>query len=606
MTVLLVVAVAAGVLILLTGLRGRMIGDRPLCRRCWHDQTNRPTDSTRCAECGADLTIESAVRIGRRVRRWGLISVALLPLLSVTAWLLVQGGRAAQRVNWLQFATVNDLLARASSQDGSLRHPAFAELCLRDGLGRLDRNCYDSIIAAAIASRADVLVPWESGWHPLAVSFLRQQVAPSDRWSAYIASLVRGASSADSTRRVPAIAELNDLPFEKLTTGQQTAIADAAVRYFADPQHLREDGWLPLVWTARRAGLIDDGHWHRLVDSIAADAASRPNPALGLLSEIGRSDPKVWDCIVEKSLALQADRTRQWDEEWKGLLAFPPADCRMTEAQRRRYAAQSWAGAISVKLRPKIREGDPLAYTIQVHDCRGLMVLAMSDWVPQLTDDPNVILPDPPEPPVDEAHFRTVWMGDGNWEQTKTFTPVQLTAGLKPGVHHLRLTTCVRSGPPSWTKEGRPETFGLPEPLSVAKVVLNGSFEVLPGNTAMGTPDLHSEDEVKSWLEVWTGVAGGGGAPDSVCITVVCKSPASDLAFDVFVREEGVETRIDSFTCPKSSTRFQTLPSSTSVPANKVFDIILRSNPKLTAESIDINNPWKGEVIFRDLEVRTR
>lgn len=66
--VLIVILLAAGVIFLMIGLRGRRVNDHPICTACGFDLDGLVSPA-RCPECGADLAAAAAVRVGVRVRR---------------------------------------------------------------------------------------------------------------------------------------------------------------------------------------------------------------------------------------------------------------------------------------------------------------------------------------------------------------------------------------------------------------------------------------------------------------------------------------------------------------------------------------------------------
>src|SRR4051812_43159994 len=75
--VLVPAALAAAALAMrILAIRGRRVGDHPVCRKCGFDLYGRPSGSARCGECGADLSRRRAVRAGRRRPRRGLAAAA--------------------------------------------------------------------------------------------------------------------------------------------------------------------------------------------------------------------------------------------------------------------------------------------------------------------------------------------------------------------------------------------------------------------------------------------------------------------------------------------------------------------------------------------------
>lgn len=60
--------------------RGKRVLAAPSCRACGYDVSMRPADSTRCSECGADLTAPRAIQTHAYRRRWWAIAPLLLAL----------------------------------------------------------------------------------------------------------------------------------------------------------------------------------------------------------------------------------------------------------------------------------------------------------------------------------------------------------------------------------------------------------------------------------------------------------------------------------------------------------------------------------------------
>ncbi|HMO25608.1 MAG TPA: hypothetical protein PKB10_05015 [Tepidisphaeraceae bacterium] len=72
-----------------TFARNRPTSDHPACRKCGHDLFGLPTTSTRCPECGTDLTIARAILPHTQTvptkRRW-IVRTILLIALILTLW----------------------------------------------------------------------------------------------------------------------------------------------------------------------------------------------------------------------------------------------------------------------------------------------------------------------------------------------------------------------------------------------------------------------------------------------------------------------------------------------------------------------------------------
>src|ERR1051325_12180197 len=82
------------------GFKGRLLDDHPLCRRCGFDLFGKPTDSTRCSECGADLNVASATTIGHRKRGRAAIIFGTTLLLPLLGMLAIESGVADLHIDW--------------------------------------------------------------------------------------------------------------------------------------------------------------------------------------------------------------------------------------------------------------------------------------------------------------------------------------------------------------------------------------------------------------------------------------------------------------------------------------------------------------------------
>gem|GEM_PF-4291386 len=69
MTIIALGVLILGLVFLIIGRRGRRVGSHPVCRRCSFDLRGKPESSSRCAECGADLTAPRAIAFGQKQPR---------------------------------------------------------------------------------------------------------------------------------------------------------------------------------------------------------------------------------------------------------------------------------------------------------------------------------------------------------------------------------------------------------------------------------------------------------------------------------------------------------------------------------------------------------
>jgi hypothetical protein len=180
-------AVALTALVLLfVGRRGRRVNDHPICRRCGFDLTGRPAASTVCSECGADLRPRRSVRIGARVRRRGLIALALLLLVPSVACLAFLGWSGAGDVPMVQRKPLWWLLNDAAGKDPLARDAAFNEIFLRLRAGRLTDAQVDDVTGRALALQADPKKVWLPQWGDFVEEAYLGGKVPAERWRSYV------------------------------------------------------------------------------------------------------------------------------------------------------------------------------------------------------------------------------------------------------------------------------------------------------------------------------------------------------------------------------------------------------------------------------------
>jgi hypothetical protein len=337
--------------------------------------------------------------------------------------------------------------------------------------------------------------------------------------------------------------------------------------------------------------------WLVMREVSGPEAISRP-----ALRELSRrlaagslSDEEV-DAFADRALALQADRTQRWLPAWGTFLEAAYDAGRLDADRWDRYLRQSVE--LRMMLRPRIRRGDPLpvaAYVdrVRVGDERRFTVsygriapLSVSG-VPLARDDGTgtpgvlngvgvdqyfaVLRPDPTAL-AQLADGELVARGDVN---------VAIT-----DVKHL-------SAPPVHFV-ARPEV----------------RFTLLPADqpsvTPIEEPDL--ADRLRRAFDARLIVDPRG--PGTLSLDMVGDVPAS-LGFDVLVRAAGREWPMGRFAIWQGS--FKTSPERTNVSyvnpgalpglTAASVDIVLRSNPSASLESIYMTEVWDGEVVFEDVVV---
>ena len=253
-------AVALG--LLAAGLRGRRQDDHPICRRCRFDLFNRPASSTRCPECGADLTSHRATRVGNRERSRGTIWLAMLLLVPAALWLGGVAWVGVSGVKIVRHKPVWWLLSEGHSRDPATRSPALLELQRRLGDGTLTDGQFEAVIDRALDVQADERRPWDPNWGVLVEQAHQRKRLPADRWARYARQATR--------------------PLIELEGSRVTRGSGLPIRLSLTPPRAGPKSPLCVRWSISHVSFATDGIWRQQRGSIRD---LRPGPSGGLLVE---------------------------------------------------------------------------------------------------------------------------------------------------------------------------------------------------------------------------------------------------------------------------------------------------------------------------------
>ena len=174
-----------GLLLLIRGMIGRRIDDHPLCRSCGFDLTGRAEGSTRCPECGRDVTVAGAIRIGHRQRRGGIIAAgaaAILLCLLVAAPVIIA---SATSFDPQPYKPMWMLQREARSGNVPTRDAALLELERRYKDGKLSTGDVASLVSLALDVQADSSKTWNPRWGNIVELGRRKQNVSDEQWARY-------------------------------------------------------------------------------------------------------------------------------------------------------------------------------------------------------------------------------------------------------------------------------------------------------------------------------------------------------------------------------------------------------------------------------------
>jgi hypothetical protein len=179
----LVVAVMGvyGPMLIRRGLRGRRVGDHPVCRKCGFDLFGLPADQKVCPECGGDLAAQRAVLIGHRQRRPGLIYTGSAMTLVFLFIVGVFAVNVAPQMNWQQLKPLAWVAWEAKRGDAV----AWVELSRRAKAGNLSKEDAQPLVAHALAWQKDMTRIWRPAVGDFVEAARDASLVTDEQWATY-------------------------------------------------------------------------------------------------------------------------------------------------------------------------------------------------------------------------------------------------------------------------------------------------------------------------------------------------------------------------------------------------------------------------------------
>jgi ankyrin repeat protein len=146
--VILILAVLGGItglVLIVRGFRARYLDDHPLCKKCGYDLYPKPPAS--CPECGANLQLPVAIRIGHRTRHKPMMAWGLgLIVVCVAGYWLADKQRHAIRLTPAQLTNAIQAGDEARVDAILTRYPELA-----DGRFLGESTYYNTALAQAVS-----------------------------------------------------------------------------------------------------------------------------------------------------------------------------------------------------------------------------------------------------------------------------------------------------------------------------------------------------------------------------------------------------------------------------------------------------------------------
>lgn len=183
-TLALLSLLAFSVYLLRRSLRGRPLGDHPTCSRCSFDLFNRPETSTRCPECGSDLTAPRAILTGARRRNPAFVLASLTLLLLTLASSLTLTYRLITDPRLIPFQPT--FVLPLHFRYGPLAAPALAELQSRIVTGQAPASSASGVIGHILFRQSNPKVLWNPTHGDFIETLHAFSLLPAADWTTYL------------------------------------------------------------------------------------------------------------------------------------------------------------------------------------------------------------------------------------------------------------------------------------------------------------------------------------------------------------------------------------------------------------------------------------
>jgi hypothetical protein len=504
-------AIVVAIVLIVFGLRGRRIGDHPVCRKCGFDLSGKPSASIYCAECGADLGEVDAVAYGQHYRHKGVLVTGLVMLVFFGSLV----GSKVGTLNTLRYAPFRWVAGRARSADVEIRNAAHDEMDRRVLANALSNENWNQLADAAAAYRLADPSAWDEDWDDLMHKAQDGRHLSRDRWQKYVRALAHCAFGGKEWNQ-------------------------------------------PLAWTELNRRTLD-----------------------GLLQ------PTDLAIVEDELLACQADVNKPWNAAWGDWLEGCGARGQVDADRWARYIRQSLVGAATLRLRPKVRLGDPLPLEIRMNAMRA------GSTVPTIRLS-NVQL-------RWEGSSKSIALNTGDsdlrFDRARKFQQAlvmakDLPSGLSPGIQHVHLTASIESDWPN-----APAVVG--DAIEPA-----GSFELLPANVSGITTVQYHPSGLGQLIEFPPVLRVSGVEHRTVKCVVIVNNPPVGLAFDVILNSKDKSQIIGSFSFPAHAERNQIVLAAPWLLGDvDQVDVVLHSNPAAAVTTVDTIEVWNGDIPFTQVPV---
>lgn len=232
-------------------------------------------------------------------------------------------------------------------------------------------------------------------------------------------------------------------------------------------------GMIGLMIAVAYAGPEMDRHkpsWWLMAELSMAgpEMRTRTLAELGNRLASGNLSASQIETVAEHALAVQANTRIAWYPPWGDFIELARATGQVSDTQWNRYLVQAVASALSLKVDPRVRRGDPIP--MQIHRRPGRVGLAFSmTVVAQLTFTIDGVV-------VDTNRVARGWsvnLREGGIESDRIDLSPEVLARLSDGPHTLTMSCAMRITT-SIDKTG--------DPVTQTVVELEAPVEIVPAD----------------------------------------------------------------------------------------------------------------------------
>jgi hypothetical protein len=378
-------------------------------------------------------------------------------------------------------------------------------------------------------------------------------------------------------------------------------------------------GLAGLVYSGRNAASEIDWQRHKPVWWLLAESSSsvvsRREEALDELRwrlEQGELSDAQIEKIADRALARQANLAEPWVPRWGSFVETAHSQQKLSAEKWRQYAVR--AVTLAVRVRPKVRRGDPMPVEFDVLPARasatmtgGIGINALAEFRERDATLNGVRSKHAGSPVWEKITFGATdetrsafgygWDSDDATLKQLPAGPQQIDFDIPVSIYDMPVDHPIESPPPSAT----------------TVVHLSATFVLLPSETSSVT--LVKDQRLRKAVEASL-VLGNPGDPqpvamkrayESIYMPIRAVKPPVDLAFDLFYRFDGKEVPANAFVTEANDSR----ASGTSVAnlpgfSGKTLDLVFRPNPKLAVDFTFGVQIWGEEIVLHDIPVEPK